>query len=826
MGNARKQILLIRPQARSESFSAELRDLGYTTVISPVLGIEYKDTKWPDISGYQGIIATSVYGVESLSKAFEGRDVPLYLVGKNTSAAAADLGFSAIRKTAINAQTLADEITADIDNKAQPFLYVRGEDISFQMKDALSSEGIVVDEHIAYSAEAITMLSVDVQGALKNKAIGAVPFFSVRSAKIFIENVEKAGLSEHLKGIKALCISQSVLEYVRPAFGGEAYVAQSPDRKGITALIAQYCESIDMSEGMEKDTMSGANSSKKKAIENGAEIIERFGGIRPLAKKIDVAVTTVQGWKKRDTIPATRRDVIIEAAADHNVDLSDLMSDAPDVQDAANENTESVTETEEQASEQSKAEPSAKPQASVPPVSAPKKAAVEPEIDAMIDEKLAEAEKKAVDKNTIIVVALIAIVLLAVAALVWPKAKDEATLDRLSALEARTQELTGEVAEVQENVEEQQSFFGTIIPEDLNEQLSTLKEQASTTTQQVVDKTREVSADVLADDAGTITDRAIILEEHLQEITGGPVLAGMLGNLHQLQSQPGGQQVLDQAMAQLSALIANMPEEAIEAPAEEGEVGVFESALNQARNQSDALGQTFEDVPASELKAAAMLLTMQQLRSSLNRDNDAFEGDFEVLMGLIGEENIELRASLEKLAPHAQDGVLTPAGLTDEFKTIAGDAVIASLKGEDVSLQDRAAARFNEVLQIEKDGELVTGTETQAQISAAENLLEDGQIEEAMQVVRGIDGPAGKILSDWLNKAQATLNAQSLSNNLTTGINMRAFGVEDVTTLLSGEGLPSGSQLIQDSETGINIYTPGRRPGSGPKPIGNANPYD
>lgn len=35
----------------------------------------------------------------------------------------------------------------------------------------------------------------------------------------------------------------------------------------------------------------------KKAIQNGAEIIERFGGIRPMAKKIEAAVTTVQGWK-------------------------------------------------------------------------------------------------------------------------------------------------------------------------------------------------------------------------------------------------------------------------------------------------------------------------------------------------------------------------------------------------------------------------------------------------------------------------------------------------------------------------------------------------
>jgi len=259
----------------------------------------------------------------------------------------------------------------------------------------------------------------------------------------------------------------------------------------------------------------------------------------------------------------------------------------------------------------------------------------------------------------------------------------------------------------------------------------------------------------------------------------------------------------------------------------EGQVSVFESTLNAARGQSEALGQTFDEVPASELKAAAMLLTMQQFRSSLNRDNEAFQGDFEVLMGLIGEDNVELRTALEKLAPHAEEGVLTPSGLTNEFKTIAGEAVLASLKGEDVSIQDRAAARFNEVLQIEKDGELITGTETQAKVNTAETLLENGQIEEAISIVQSMDGPAGGALAGWLKKAQATLNAQSLSQDLTNNINMRAFGVEDVTAIISGQG--AGGTLIQDKSTGINILKPSYRPAgsSGNKnSIGDANPFD
>lgn len=51
-------------------------------------------------------------------------------------------------------------------------------------------------------------------------------------------------------------------------------------------------------------------------------IIEAFGGIRPMAHKLDVPVSTVQGWKQRDTIPENRAADILAAANTHNVDLS------------------------------------------------------------------------------------------------------------------------------------------------------------------------------------------------------------------------------------------------------------------------------------------------------------------------------------------------------------------------------------------------------------------------------------------------------------------------------------------------------------------------
>ena len=54
------------------------------------------------------------------------------------------------------------------------------------------------------------------------------------------------------------------------------------------------------------------------------DLIRQFGGIRPMAAKLSVPVTTVQGWKSRGRIPMNRRQAILEAARSHNIDLSNI----------------------------------------------------------------------------------------------------------------------------------------------------------------------------------------------------------------------------------------------------------------------------------------------------------------------------------------------------------------------------------------------------------------------------------------------------------------------------------------------------------------------
>ena len=66
---------------------------------------------------------------------------------------------------------------------------------------------------------------------------------------------------------------------------------------------------------------SDKNAYNKNIIDTHA-IIDAFGGIRPMAQKLNIAASTIQGWKARNNIPMARLDEIIKIAARDNINIS------------------------------------------------------------------------------------------------------------------------------------------------------------------------------------------------------------------------------------------------------------------------------------------------------------------------------------------------------------------------------------------------------------------------------------------------------------------------------------------------------------------------
>lgn len=573
----------------------------------------------------------------------------------------------------------------------------------------------------------------------------------------------------------------------------------------------------------------------EKPIENAGAIIERFGGIRPMATKTGVAVTTIQGWKKRDVIPANRLDDILKAAKLHGVDVSGLIpnisnenesvSDVLAIDHAVSANDEDAKqggqddghlegksqddeqsvegETEEDAAVDVKPVPKEDnedviqveviqetivseddqnkdvveevliaPEATPP--QKPSYTEIKPMRSAPDNHSarfVVEEKKQTNAKKLAGVFGVLVLILGAGAMMLIPKSHKDDVED-------------GEYSEVAVEEEKPQTDFKGLVPEDWTKQLSQLKQElqgAKDIVSPVISDAKRVAGELVNGNTGEIEQRVEKLQSYVNEITKSTSLSDLYARLDTMRSDIIGQKGLDQSMSDLYALFSGVDTK------NASDKDTVNAMLERGRSQSESLGQTFADVPPEDLKAAAMLLALTQMRSTLSRENVPFAQDLDLLLKMTGDDDVELRAALLKLAPHAERGVLTPTGLSEEFRGLAGDVVVSSLKGEDVSLMEKAQARMNDFLAVEKDGELVSGTPTQAAVNKAQKQLDAGRVDQAVSLLQEKLTPSElEPLKPWMRKAEALMSAQNAQS-----------AIQQAIELNLGRGYLGGSQLIK-----------------------------
>lgn len=552
--------------------------------------------------------------------------------------------------------------------------------------------------------------------------------------------------------------------------------------------------------------------SNNKPLENASDIIDLFGGIRPMAAKIDTPVTTVQGWKKRDVIPAARRDQIIQAAKDNDIDLSAILGgEAPAPKPAAPK--EEVKEEVKEVKVTEEAVPAVPPQPT--PEYRRKKVTDSDDFFATMEAN----NRKMLSKSVWIAMGLILLAAFVMFALFRPSYEQKAAAQR-AFMEQQTQELIA-LKEKMNNQGEKSSFLDTVLPTNIQDKMDDLQNQAKNiqnTVDQLSDRAGEISSEfsstILGDNAGPLSMRLELLEEKMAVLSQTGNFGDVVARIGRLEGSFLGQEQLKGSVQELQDIVSGL-----------SNGGTLHENLADAQSQEGgALSQTLQGVSGNDLKAAAMLIAFSQLRDSLNREAP-FESDLTLLEGLVGDDNIELKSALDKLAPHADGGVLTASGLSGEFKALTGDILEASLKGEDISFKERAQARLGNLLQVEKEGELLNGTQTQISVAKAQKLLDAGNIEGAISELQTLEGDAALSAQPFLERAEISLMAEKVQQMLGENILARISGqlpaaavIDDITTpsldlnmedvkRTLQETLPhiGEQEVIRDEESGVII---------------------
>ena len=231
------KIIITRPIKDSVEIALEVSTRGFTPLIEPVLTVEYRPDALPEIATDIPLIFTSSNGVRAFAEKSNGRDHPVYTVGRNTADEARQAGFRNIESASGTIDDLVNLLTSEAKTGLTSAFYIRGRDISGDLKGILAKNGINIDEFIAYNTDQVQNLTVNLLKSLDNREIKAVMLFSSRAGQSFAELIEQYDRTYRMKAIKALCISNAVLESVSALPFGDVLVADKPDRYGMIRLL-------------------------------------------------------------------------------------------------------------------------------------------------------------------------------------------------------------------------------------------------------------------------------------------------------------------------------------------------------------------------------------------------------------------------------------------------------------------------------------------------------------------------------------------------------------------------------------------------------------
>lgn len=232
-----KKILLTRPRAASERWTALLQQYGFDCLTDPLLRIDTLDTPRP-AGSFAAVLITSAHAPDSLA-ARAGElagltDLPCFCVGAATGHAARRAGFSHVICGDNDGAALARQvIAAHPPGPSGPLLHIAGAVARETMENTLTEAGFDVTAWRVYAAVAATGFAPATREALSSGGIGAVPVFSPRSAGLLTEILMRENLSEACRDVTAMGLSQAVADILDILPWRQIKVAAAPNEEAM-----------------------------------------------------------------------------------------------------------------------------------------------------------------------------------------------------------------------------------------------------------------------------------------------------------------------------------------------------------------------------------------------------------------------------------------------------------------------------------------------------------------------------------------------------------------------------------------------------------------
>lgn len=500
----------------------------------------------------------------------------------------------------------------------------------------------------------------------------------------------------------------------------------------------------------DRDETAGAEEGGATAAER---IIARFGGIRPMAAKLGVAVSTVQGWKIRGHIPPARRSQIETAAQEQGLELND--SDLEAAFTSSGETTEeSDTETSSEGeggkdtsesgtsleAEQSDATPwrSVGEGTDKPAEPAPSAGATEtpPARTSPVPAMLLG--------GTLVAAGVVIAILLSD---LWMPRDEPPAAAAVEALERRMERL------------EDQSVEGEGASE-----LQRAIEQARSRLEEIDGRLASVEGSA-GDESGDLESLRTVTERLSERLEGVEATLGA----DEEESRVGALEARVQELAGRIEEVAETPSEADEVTRSRLEAldGRIEGAAGRIEALEARLRDALDEVAAARARVGeetVIALAAGQVREAF-RTGRPYSDELDGLRRLAGQDEA-IGAVLERLEQQAEAGVPTLAALQASYAEAAQRAVTAErAEGAESEWQAMLWERVSDLVSVRSVGE-PEGNDAEAILARAERRLEGGDVAAALTELDALQGAPAEAMSEWRARAETRLEAEAALSEL------------------------------------------------------------
>ena len=203
-------LLLTRPQQDSENLATQLPNV--ECFIEPMFEIFNHDAMIYQPDKIKIVICTSKHAVRALNNAYLNPNTWYFAIGEITANELRTLGINKIINTDDNLNKLIQLILQLNLSPQEEILYLRGEQITFDLADHFKRHNLTTREMIVYHAVQRTNLSQSLIVALATNQIKTAAFFSENTAKIFANLIKLNNLIPIIQQINIFTISDKVAQ--------------------------------------------------------------------------------------------------------------------------------------------------------------------------------------------------------------------------------------------------------------------------------------------------------------------------------------------------------------------------------------------------------------------------------------------------------------------------------------------------------------------------------------------------------------------------------------------------------------------------------------